>query len=272
MADHVLMNDLGTALRTWRDRVDPAAVGLPNAAGRRVAGLRRGELAALAGISPEYVARLEQGRAATPSVQVCASLARALRLSDDEGAHLMRLAGFATAPDRVPQLIPGSLHRVIDQLGNNPLAVYDAAWRLLHWNRLFAAVFGDPAGVPADERNALVVQFESRNPRVRQTDAERAYFEQSLVAVLRATKARYPHDPDVAALVARLAGNVRFGGLWARGAVTIHQSAHKTAVHPEVGAIPLDANVLTTQNTDLRVVVMTPRPGTGAREKLDLLT
>ncbi|MDG4787731.1 helix-turn-helix transcriptional regulator [Micromonospora sp. WMMD1102] len=265
------MSDLGAALRAWRDRTDPATVGLTNASPRRVVGLRRSELATLAGISPEYVARLEQGRAATPSVQVCASLARALRLSDDEEAHLMHLAGFAAAPDRIPWVIPSSLHRVIDHLGDTPVAVYNAAWRLLHWNRLFAAVFGDPVGATADDLNALIVQFESRNPRVRQTEIERAYFEQSLVADLRATSARYPNDPEVAALISRMAGNDRFCRLWALRAVANHESAHKTAVHPEVGAIPLDANVLTTQNTDLRVVVLTPRADTTAREKLNRL-
>ncbi|WP_329009931.1 helix-turn-helix transcriptional regulator [Micromonospora rifamycinica] len=265
------MNELGAALRAWRDRVDPAAVGLTSANPRRVAGLRRDELAMLAGISVEYVARLEQGRAATPSSQVCSCLARALRLSTEEEAYLMRLAGLAAASDRVPTLIPRSLWRVIDQLGDTPLAVYDAAWRLLHGNPLFVAVFGDPADATADDRNAMIIQFESRNRRVRQTDAERAYFEQSLVADLRATSARYPHDPDVAALIARLAGNERFRRLWAQRAVATHESAHKTAVHPQVGAIPLDANVLTTQNTDLRLVVLTPRTGTDARKKLDRL-
>lgn len=265
------MSDLGAAIRTWRDRLHPADAGVPSASSRRVAGLRRGELATLAGISPEYVAQLEQGRATTPSAQVCTSLARALRLSGDEEAHLMRLAGFAADPDRVPVRIPDSLHRVIDQMGTSPLAVYDAAWRLLHHNPLFAAVFGDPAGASADDRNALIIQFESRNPRVRQSDAERAYFEQSLVADLRASSARYPRDPDVADLVDRLSGNDRFRHLWALRSVAAHESAHKTAVHPDVGPIPLDANVLTTQNTDLRMVVLTPRPGTGAREKLNRL-
>jgi len=117
----------------------------------------------------------------------------------------------------------------------------------------------------------MIIQFESRNSRVHQTDAERAYFEQSLVADLRATTARYPKDPAVAALIHRLEGNERFRRLWALRSVAIHESAHKTAVHPEVGHIPLDANVLTTQGTDLRLVVLTPRPGTSARTKLDRL-
>lgn len=85
------MNQLGAALRAWRDRLDAAAVGLAHNSPRKVSGLRRRELAMLAGISVEYVVRLEQGRAATPSAQVCSALARALQLSDDEQAHLLRL-------------------------------------------------------------------------------------------------------------------------------------------------------------------------------------
>src|SRR5689334_13433431 len=103
------MNQLGAALRAWRNRTAPADVGLPQQTARRVPGLRRGELAMLAGISVEYVVRLEQGRAPTPSAQVCAALARALRLSADEQAHLMRLAGHAADPSRVPRHIPESL-------------------------------------------------------------------------------------------------------------------------------------------------------------------
>ena len=266
------MSDLGAALRAWRDRMDPTNIGLANGSARRVAGLRRGELAALAAISPEYVARLEQGRATTPSPQVCASLARALRLSSDEEAHLMRLAGYTASPARIPRAVPDSLYRVIDQLANNPVAVYDALWRLLHWNHLFAALFGDPTDAADEDRNAMIVQFESRNPRVRHTVAERAYFEQALVADLRATSASYPTDPDIAALVERLSTHHRFRELWALGTVATHESAHKTAEHPVVGTIPLDANILTTQSTDLRVVILTPRPDTDARIKLEMLS
>lgn len=82
------MDQLGAALRAWRDRLDPATVGFAHGSPRRVPGLRRAELATLAGISVEYVVRLEQGRVATPSAQVCSALARALHLSDDEHAHL----------------------------------------------------------------------------------------------------------------------------------------------------------------------------------------
>ncbi|MBP2335581.1 transcriptional regulator with XRE-family HTH domain [Saccharothrix coeruleofusca] len=265
------MNDLGAALRAWRDRLPPSAVGLAHSSPRRAPGLRREELAVLAGISIEYVVRIEQGRAATPSAQVCLALARALQLSDEEQAHLMRLAGHVADPARVPRLIPGSVHRIMDQLVGHPLSVYDATWQLLHWNPLFAATFGDPSALSADGRNMLLCQFEGGPSRVRVTRAERSAYEESLVADLRATTSRYPDDPELTALVARLTRSARFRELWALGTVAAHQSGHKVVEHPEVGAVALDSDTLTTQDSNLRVVVYTPRPGTDARSKLDLL-
>ncbi|MFD5830697.1 helix-turn-helix domain-containing protein [Lentzea sp. NPDC060358] len=266
------MDQLGPALRAWRDRADPAAAGLADGSPRRVTGLRRTELAALAGISVEYVVRLEQGRVATPSAQVCSALARALRLSGEEHAHLLRMAGHAADPARVPREVPESLHRIVDQLAGHPLAIYDATWELLHWNALFAATFGDPDDRGGDDRNVLVWQFLGELPRIRQTRAERTAFEESLVADLRATTSRYPDDPGLTALVARLGASPRFRELWGRREVGGHQSAHKFVRHPEVGEIALNSDILTTQDTNLRLVVYTPQPGTDAREKLDLLT
>lgn len=265
------MDDLGRALRTWRDRLEPASVGIPHKGPRRAPGLRREELAVLAGISIEYVVRLEQGRAAKPSAQVCAALGRALQLSDAEYAHLMRLAGHAADPHRVPRLIPGSVHRLLERLESHPLAVYDATWQLLHWNPLFAATFGDPTAIGEDHRNLLLMQFEGMPSPVRFSAGERAAFEESIVADLRATTSRYPGDPDLAALIARLRRASRFRELWATASVAEHQSGHKVVEHPEVGAVDLDSDVLTTQGSNLRVVVYTPRPGTDARSKLDFL-
>jgi transcriptional regulator with XRE-family HTH domain len=267
----VRMNELGVALRAWRDRLDPGAVGLPYHSPRRVAGLRRGELAQLAGISVEYVVRLEQGRASRPSAQVCTALARALQLSDEEQAHLLRLAGHAADPGRVPRLVPASVHRIVEQLADSPVSVFDASWHLLHWNQLFAAAFVDPTRVPHDERNALIAQFEDRPSRIRQTAAEKAAFEESLVADLRATTSRYPNDSDIRALVSRLQHSARFRALWALRSVGDHQGTHKVVVHPEVGDIAFEANVLTTQGTDLRIVVDTPQDAE-ARSKLALLS
>ncbi|GAA0267369.1 helix-turn-helix domain-containing protein [Cryptosporangium japonicum] len=265
------MDDLGSALRAWRDRLDPAAAGLPHGGPRRTPGLRREELAVLAGISIEYVVRLEQGRAVAPSAQVCLALARALQLSDEEQSHLMRLAGHAADPSRVPRLIPGSVRRIIEQLSGHPLAVYDATWRLLHWNPLFGAVFGDPTADAAGGRSVLLRQFEQNLSRVRFTAEERHAFEESMVADLRATTSRYPDDPDLAALITRLQRVPRFREMWARRSVAEHQSSHKIVDHPVVGAVDLDSDLLTTQGSNLRVVVYTPRPGSDARSKLDFL-
>lgn len=265
------MDQLGDALRTWRDRLDPAAVGFAHGSPRRVPGLRRAELATLAGISVEYVVRLEQGRVATPSAQVCSALARALRLSDDEHAHLLRMAGHAASPSRVPRMVPESLYRIVDQLAGNPMAIYDATWQLLHWNPLFAATFGDPTVRGVGDRNVLVWQFLGELPRIRQTAAERTAFEESLVADLRATTSRYPDDPDLAALVSRLNLSPRFRELWSRREVGGHQSAHKLVEHPDVGDIALTSDILNTQDTNLRLVVFTPQPDTDARGKLEFL-
>jgi transcriptional regulator with XRE-family HTH domain len=267
----VSMDELGAALRAWRDRLEPETVGLAYGSSRRVPGLRRAELAALADISVEYVVRLEQGRVATPSAQVCAALARALHLSDDEHAHLLRMAGHAADPSRVPRIIPGSLHRIVDQLAGNPLAIYDATWQLLHWNPLFAATFGDPTVRGVGDRNVLVWQFLGELPRVRQSAAEREVFEESLVADLRATTSRYPRDPDLATLITRLNRSPRFALLWSRRSVGGHQSSHKLVQHPDVGDLALNSDVLTTQDTDLRLVIYTPQPNTDARSKLELL-
>ncbi|WP_456356067.1 MmyB family transcriptional regulator [Amycolatopsis rifamycinica] len=168
------MDDLGRALRAWRDRLEPASVGIPHKAPRRAPGLRREELAVLAGISIEYVVRLEQGRAANPSAQVCTALGRALQLSDAEQAYLMRLAGHSADPHRVPRLIPGSVRRLLERLETHPLAVYDATWQLLHWNPLFAAAFGDPTTVTEDHRNLLLMQFEGMPNPARFSPGDRA--------------------------------------------------------------------------------------------------
>jgi transcriptional regulator with XRE-family HTH domain len=267
----VSMDELGAALRAWRDRLEPETVGFAHGSARRVPGLRRAELAALADISVEYVVRLEQGRVATPSAQVCAALARALHLSDDEHAHLLRMAGHAADPGRVPRIIPGSLHRIMDELAGNPLAIYDATWQLLHWNPLFAAAFGDPTVRGVGDRNVLIWQFLGELPRVRQSAADREAFEESLVADLRATTSRYPRDPDLATLIARLNRSPRFRLLWSRRSVGGHQSSQKLVQHPDVGDLALNSDVLTTQDTDLRLVIYTPQPNTDARSKLELL-
>ena len=260
--------ELGAALRAWRDRLDPAAAGLPDRGPRRAPGLRREELALLAGLSADYVTRLEQGRSAGPSAQVLASLARALRLSDAERDHLFLLGGQpAPGPGLVPSHLTPGLQRLLDQLTGTPVSVYDAAWTLLAWNPLWAALVGEPAAQPGRDRNVLWRHFTGSGSRVRHTPEDEARFEASAVADLRAAAARYPADAGLRHLIADLgAASPRFAALWDQRAVGHHDRDRKTVHHPGLGPVTVDCDVLTVAGSDLRVVAYTGAGQRGGRE------
>jgi transcriptional regulator with XRE-family HTH domain len=266
--------EFGQAVRRWRDRVSPEAAGLPVGGHRRATGLRREELALLAGISVDYVTRLEQGRASNPSAQVVAALARALRLSGTERAHLFRLAGLAPpGPETVPAFITPSVQRLLDRLTGTPVAVYDASWTLLLANPPYAALMGDPSGWRGNERNSVWRQFVGPGSRARHTPESLRRFEAALVADLRAAAGRYPADPRLRRLVAELrARSERFAELWDSGTVGQHEAARKTIDHPQAGPLTLDCDVLTVAGSDLRIMVYTAEPGTEDAERLALLT
>ncbi|WP_433176064.1 helix-turn-helix transcriptional regulator [Actinoallomurus sp. CA-150999] len=266
--------EFGQAVRRWRDRVPPEAAGMPAGGHRRAPGLRREELALLAGISVDYVTRLEQGRAANPSVQVVEALARALRLSGTERAHLFRLAGLAPpGPEAVPAYIPPSVQRMLDRLAGTPVAVYDASWTLLLANPPYAALMGDPSGWRGHQRNGVWRNFLGPGSRVRHTPEGRREFEAALAADLRAAAGRYPADQRLRRLVADLRANSdRFAELWDSGTVGHHESARKTVDHPRVGPLTLDCDVLTVAGSDLRIMIYTAEPGTEDAERLALLT
>ncbi|MEV0630825.1 helix-turn-helix transcriptional regulator [Nonomuraea wenchangensis] len=268
------MAEFGRAVRRWRDRVSPEVVGLPVGGHRRTAGLRREELALLAGISVDYLTRLEQGRAASPSAQVVEALARALRLSPAERAHLFGLAGLAPpGPRTVPAYITPSVHRLLDRMTGTPVVVYDASWTLLMANPPYAALMGDPSGWRGNQRNAVWRHFLGPPNRVRHTPESRRALEAALVADLRATAARYPADQRLRHLVVDLrAGSDRFADLWDSGTVGHHEAARKTIDHPHVGAVTLDCDVLTVSGSDLRIMIYTAEPGTADAERLALLT
>lgn len=262
--------ELGAALRRWRDQVPPGAVGLPEGGRRRAAGLRREELAQLAGISVDYITRLEQGRAANPSTQVVEALARALRLGRDGRAHLFRLAGrVPPGPETVPAYITPGVQRMLDRLTATPVAVFDAIWTELLANPLYTALMGERHG---GERNAVRRNFLGAGTRVRHTPESLAALRAAQVADLRATAGRYPADRRLRRLVSELrAGSTEFGRLWESGAVGRHESARKTVDHPEVGAVTLDCDVLAATGGDLRIMVYTAEPGSRDAERLAFL-
>ncbi|WP_375503846.1 helix-turn-helix transcriptional regulator [uncultured Jatrophihabitans sp.] len=267
------MDEFAEVLRTWRVRLSPQEVGLPPGSGRRAPGLRREELATLAGVSVEYLVRLEQGRARHPSPQLLGALARALRLTDDERDHLYRVAGVAVpSAGVVSRHINTGVQRLLDRLGDVPIAVHSAAWDLLWCNPLWAALTGDPSELKAPESNVAWRHFMGP-PGVIDFDAQHAEeFSSDLVADLREAVGRYPHDVELAALVARLqAESTDFRIRWSEAHIARHRSCRKTATSTPVGPIEVDCDVLTAPGTDLRIVVYTVAPGSEDESKLALL-
>ncbi|QAY61742.1 XRE family transcriptional regulator [Microbacterium protaetiae] len=260
-------------LRQWRDRVVPGDVGLPQGAHRRATGLRREELARLAGISVDYLTRLEQGRASSPSTQVVEALARALRLSSTERERLFLGAGMpAPGPGIVPTHVAPSVQRLLDRLANTPVAVYDAAWNLIQANAPYDALMGDTSQLRGNDRNAVWRNLVGSGSRARQSAQEHDDQVARLVADLRLTAARYPNDRPLRALVAELReASAAFDELWA-GALdaAAEQSRHKIIDHPLVGAIELDCDILAVAGDDLRVMVYTAEPGSEGADKLEL--
>jgi len=250
--------ELAGLLRAWRNRLSPAAVGLPGGS-RRTAGLRREELAMLAGLSVDYVVRLEQGRSARPSEQVAASLARVLQLSETERDQLFIAAGLpASLPDAASTLIPASVQRLLIRLADAALAVYSASWDLLTSNAAWTALLG-----PAPQSyNLIVAQFTGAAPPVITTAEHTERFERALVSDLRVALLRHPNDPAVRSVRERLRGNARFDLLWDEATLTQHHSEAKTFMHPLIGAITVDCDVLTIAGTDLRIVTYTAAPDT----------
>ncbi|KDN22680.1 helix-turn-helix transcriptional regulator [Amycolatopsis rifamycinica] len=266
--------EFGRTLRRWRDRVAPEAVGVPAGRRRRASGLRREELAALAGVSTDYLTRLEQGRARAPSPQVVESLARALRLADAERDLLYRLAGHAApGPDVVPSRVTPSVQRLLDRLSHTPVVVYDATWTLVLANAPYNALMGDTTTWGGLERNAVWRNLARLPSRVVHTPREQAEHEARLVADLRLTASRYPADRALRRLLADLAaGSARFAELWDAEAPPppADPSRRKTIDHPAVGLINLDCDTLLVALDDLRISVYTAEPGSEDADRLAL--
>jgi transcriptional regulator with XRE-family HTH domain len=266
------VTELGSCLRAWRERIAPATVGLPERGHRRTTGLRREELAALAGMSVDYLVRLEQGRAANPSPQIAASLARALRLTDSERDHLFRVAGHAP-PGRhqVPTHLTPGVQRLLDRL-DAAVSVHDASWTVVAWNPAWAALMGDPSALGRRERNIVWRHFSGAPSRLVRTPEEVARFERVCVSDLRSALGRYPRDEALSALIGEFRRTFeRFDALWSTAEVTYHHTDRKMVDHPEVGRLTVDCDVLTVAGSDLRVVAYTAVPGSVDQEKFDLV-
>jgi transcriptional regulator with XRE-family HTH domain len=264
--------ELAAVLRIARARVKPADVGLPAGPRRQVPGLRREELAQLAGLGVDYVIRLEQGRGPKPSAQVLSALARALRLSDDDRDMVFRLAG--TAPPqagRVPMLVRPTVLRLLDRMSDLPALVLSAKSDVLAWNPLAAALFGDFSTWPLAQRNLVRQRFlgTGLGRLTLSPDADSAA---DCVACLRAAQARYPRDPDLIRLIADLrAGSARFDNLWQAGRSGRLRAGSTTVTHPELGRLALDCDILLESETDQAVLLYSAAVGTPEASALELL-
>ncbi|WP_435226371.1 helix-turn-helix transcriptional regulator [Streptomyces sp. Tue6028] len=266
---------LGATIRAWRERLSPAAVGLPTGRTRRAAGLRREELAERAGLSVDYVVRLEQGRATAPSAQVVASLARALRLTAAEREHLHRMAGLVPPGDEpVPDRIPPGVHRVLNRLGDVAVAVFAADWQMIWWNPGWAALVGDPSATPPERRNFARERFPV-GPDAGRVSSWPVLVENqdgsdlAIVSDLRRATGRFPYDARLAELIRVLTeGNATFARLWSSGAVAAHREDRKTIEHPRVGPVDVDCDVLTDGDSELKIVILTAQPGSADETKL----
>ncbi|WP_105971896.1 helix-turn-helix transcriptional regulator [Streptomyces geranii] len=265
--------ELADFLRRGRARLGPSDVGLVAGARRRTPGLRREEVAQLTGMSVDYYTRLEQARGPHPSRQMLTALARSLRLTEDERDHLFHLAGEEPPRRGSPSrhVSPGLL-LVLDRLHDTPAMVVSDCGEILAQNAMSSALAGDAAARPPRERN-LVRRF-FLDPAARKIcppedvpDHARAH-----VANLRAVTAARPDDPEPAALVAELrSASEEFASLWTAHEVAVRRRATKRFLHPVVGLLELDCEVLTNQNDHHMLIVHSARPGTGSYERLRLL-
>jgi transcriptional regulator with XRE-family HTH domain len=231
------------------------------------------KVALLAGVSVDYYARLEQARGPSPSRQVLAALARALRLTDDERDHLFRLAG-EPAPEpqvRSEHLRPGVLH-LLDRLADSAVVVVNDLGDVLAWTPLAQALWTDFSALPVGRRNLYRIFFTGPEELQRLLPDDRERGARAHVADLRATSTRRRGDPAVRRLVEELRrASPLFERLWAEHDVAVRRVDRKRVLHPTVGLLELDCEVLLTPEHDQRLILYTAPAGTETAEKLELL-
>lgn len=266
-------SELADFLRRRREQLTTEAVGLPPGTRRRTPGLRRDEVAQLAGISTDYYTRLEQARGPRPSTQVLAALTRALRCTADERDHIYLLCEHAPpGGSRTDKHVGPGLMHVLAKLDDIPAAVITDLGECLVQNRMHTLLFGDQAEQQGWNRFYAWRWFTEPEARAiaRVQDADR--LARAQVADLRATAARRPKDPDVIEFIGALrARSPEFERLWTEHEVAVRHSDTKSAVHPQVGVIDMFCETMLTPNATQRLLIYWPLPGTDAAEKMELL-
>ncbi|WP_022929020.1 helix-turn-helix domain-containing protein [Patulibacter americanus] len=272
MAQNVELREF---LRTRRGRLTPEDAGLPpGEGGRRVPGLRREELAALAGVSVDYYIRLEQGRSTSVSASVLDAIARALRLDDDERAHLFTLAKPAAPARRRaaprPQRVRPGVRRLVEGLPT-PAFVTGRRLDVLATNHLARALLCDFDALPPAQRNHARWVF--LDPASRELYADWEAVARDNVAVLRMEAGRHPDDPELSALIGELTvKDEDFARWWAQHDVLRHGYGTKVYRHPVVGELTVDYEAFPVAgDPEQTLFVYTVAPGSRSAEALALL-
>jgi transcriptional regulator with XRE-family HTH domain len=261
MSDTALRrSELAAFLRSRRERITPENVGLPGGQRRRTAGLRREEVAQLAGVGVTWYTWLEQGRPIRASVQVLEAVARTLRLDAIERQHLFRLAEVpdTTAPDHSGPLLAPQIQLILDGLNPMPASVVTERFDILAWNTAYAVLFPRTAKVPAAERNSLLYSFTGASCCcvVENRDDQRA----AMVAQLRAAYGHHVGDPAWTSFIRRMeAASPEFAAMWATQDVAhphYYAKVFRHPLHPRLEMTSTSFAVQTTPGT--RMVVYTP--------------
>ncbi|WP_037370432.1 MmyB family transcriptional regulator [Amycolatopsis orientalis] len=265
--------ELAAFLRSRREGLRPEDVGLPAGARRRAAGLRREEVAALAAMSTDYYTRLEQQRGPQPSEQMLAALARALRLTDDERDYLFHLAGrSAPSPVVAATHVAPALLRVLDRLSDTPALILSNLGEVLVQNRFAEALYGDRSKHTGLARSEIYRWFTDPDERLVYPEHDRDRQSRALVANLRVVHGSMGPRSRAGDLVRALTReSPEFARLWEEHQVAKRFEDHKVLVHPQLGEIEVDCQVLFTEDQSQALLVLTAPPRSEAFEKIQLL-
>jgi transcriptional regulator with XRE-family HTH domain len=252
--------EFGYFLRSRRERLTPASAGLPNGFRRRTPGLRREEVALLAGVGATWYTWLEQGRDVRPSAEVLTALADVLRLDPTERRHLFILADrpHSQPPPSGPEQVPDPLRRMLTSMADQPAYVLGRRWDVLAWNDAAVAVFGDFGRLEGDARNLMHMMF--ANPAHRRLLEDWEQLAPLSLAMFRADSARYAGDPDFQRLIDLLTrDSAEFRAWWPRHDVVQQPSTVKRIRHPIAGRLVFEYMSLDVPDPPgMRFVVCTP--------------
>ncbi|MER9184935.1 helix-turn-helix transcriptional regulator [Mesorhizobium sp. M0159] len=265
--------ELGAFLRSRRERLTPSATGISTGLRRRTPGLRREEVAMIAGVGTTWYTWLEQGRDVRPSVEVLTALSQALRLDTAEQRHLFILAGRPQPERRLdaPEKVDGPLLHMLQSLVLQPAYVLGRRWDVLAWNSAAAAVFGDYGLLEGDARNIVHMIF--TNPHHRRLLVDWEELARAVLASFRAESARYVGDPDFERLIALMTrSSLEFRAWWPLRDVARNLSGVKHVRHPTAGAMAFEHMSLSIDDgSDMKLIVYTPLAEQNSIAKLEQL-